>query len=416
MKMEILEIVKKCKTASYNIANLSTEMKNNAIELISESILKYIDRIIQQNNIDIDNAKRANLSSSLIDRLILTEKRIIEISDGIKEIIKLPDPVGNIISEWTTKEGLRIQKVSVSLGVICIIYESRPNVTVDSACLCLKSSNVCILRGGKEAINSNRVLAQIIIESLYNCGIPSECVTFIDSTERQIIYQLIKLDRYIDLIIPRGNEQMINEIREKATVPVLSHGKGLCHTYIDNDANLQMAKEISYNAKVQRPGVCNAMETLLVHKNIAKQLLTTLAKMYKEANVELRGCSETLKIISDIKLANEQDFSTEYLDLILSIKIVNSLDEAIEHINKYGSGHSESIVSENKENAQEFLKRVDASAVFYNASTRLHDGGVFGLGAEIGISTQKLHARGTMGIKELTTTKYIVYGSGHIRK
>jgi len=412
----ILEEVKKTKLSSQKISNITTDQKNNILEIISEELIKLTDNILQQNKIDVENAIKENLSKALIDRLTLTEKRIKDMSFAIKEIINLDDPVGEIISEWTRPIGIKIRKVRVPLGVILIIYEGRPNVTVEAASLCLKSGNAVILRGSKETINTNCILTDILKKAISKIGLPQETVLFINSTDRKIIYQLLEFDKYIDLVIPRGGEEMVRNIRKKSIIPVLSHGKGLCHTYIDEFADIDMAIKISYNAKVQRPGVCNAMETLLVHKNIANNLLPQLACLYKKSNVELRGCKNTLKILPDIKQATEDDWNTEYLDLILSIKIVNNIDEAIQHINTYGSGHSEAIVTENIDNANKFLREVDAGAVFHNASTRLHDGGVFGLGSEIGISTQKLHARGTMGLKELTTTKYLIYGSGQIRE
>jgi len=416
MTNPITKKAKIAKTSSRKLASLSTEIKNRALVSIVEEIEKNTDKIIAQNKIDIKKTTGKNLSSALIDRLMLNEKRIKEMAKSVLDIAELPDPVGEIISEWNSPSGFLIKKIRVPLGVIAIIYESRPNVTVDSTALCLKSGNAVILRGGSESINSNRILVEIISGALKSIkGMPEGVVQFIDTPDRLSIYEIIKLDNFIDLVIPRGGEKMIRQIREKSVVPVLSHGKGLCHTYIDKSADIDMAIKIAFNAKVQRPGVCNAMETLLVHKDIADKILPALAEDYKKANVELRGCPKTLKILTDIKKAKKEDWSTEYLDLILSVKIVDSIDRAIEHINEYGSGHTDSIITEDKKSAEKFLTEVDSSAVFHNASTRLHDGGVFGLGSEIGISTQKLHARGTMGLKELTTTKYVVYGTGEIR-
>ncbi|OIO71834.1 MAG: glutamate-5-semialdehyde dehydrogenase [Elusimicrobia bacterium CG1_02_37_114] len=416
MTNPITKKAKIAKTSSRKLASLSTEIKNRALVSIVEEIEKNTDKIISQNKIDIKKTTGKNLSSALIDRLMLNEKRIKEMAKSVLDIAELPDPVGEIISEWNSPSGFLIKKTRVPLGVIAIIYESRPNVTVDSTALCLKSGNAVILRGGSESINSNRILVEIISGALKSIkGMPEGVVQFIDTPDRLSIYEIIKLDNFIDLVIPRGGEKMIRQIREKSVVPVLSHGKGLCHTYIDKSADIDMAIKIAFNAKVQRPGVCNAMETLLVHKDIADKILPALAEDYKKANVELRGCPKTLKILTDIKKAKKEDWSTEYLDLILSVKIVDSIDRAIEHINEYGSGHTDSIITEDKKSAEKFLTEVDSSAVFHNASTRLHDGGVFGLGSEIGISTQKLHARGTMGLKELTTTKYVVYGTGEIR-
>jgi glutamate-5-semialdehyde dehydrogenase len=412
----ITDNLAKTKIAARKLAVTSTETRNKALDNMADAIVKSAEKIIKQNKIDVDSAVKNGLSSALIDRLTLTEQRIKSIADSIKEIARLPDPVGEIISDWTRPNGLHLQKIRVPLGVVCMIYESRPNITAETAALCVKSGNAVVLRGGSESINSNRVIADVIIDVLHDSGIPDGTVFFIPVTDRQVIYDLIKQDKYIDLVIPRGNEQMIRSIREGSTVPVLSHRQGLCHTYIDEHADVQMAQKIAYNAKVQRPGVCNATETLLVHKNIAKEVLPALADMYKKSGVELRGCTETMKLVPGIKLAADKDWDTEYLDKILSIKIVETIQDAIDHVNKHGSGHTESIVTEDKTAAARFINEVDTSAVFHNASTRLHDGGVFGFGSEIGISTQKLHARGTMGLRELTTTKYVVYGTGQIRE
>jgi glutamate-5-semialdehyde dehydrogenase len=427
MKEELIKKAERAKSACRKLANLSTEIKNKALLAIADALKKEKTKILSANQVDLNNAKKVNLSSALIDRLTLNEKRISEMVKGLKEIVDLSDPVGKIIAEWTRPfgglkvnktepNGLKIQKVSVPLGVILMIYESRPNVTIEASGLCLKSGNAVILRGGSEAIKTNTILAKIIGQTAYANGIPDGSIEFIETTEREAISELIKLDQYIDLVIPRGGEEMIRAIREKATVPVLAHGKGNCHTYVDKEANIEMAIKICYNAKVQRPGVCNAMEKLLVHQEIAKKFLPLMIEEYKKAGVELRGCTRTQQIIPEVKPATEDDWYREYLTLILAIKIVDSVEEAIEHINKYGSGHSETIVTENKETAKKFLQEVDSSAVFHNASTRLHDGGVFGFGSEIGISTQKLHARGTMGLNELTSTKYIVFGKGQIRE
>jgi len=417
MKEELIKKAEKAKIASWKLVNLTTKTKNDALLAMADALEKGKEKILRANQVDLENANsRLQITEAFIDRLTLNEKRISEMAKSLKEIVGLPDPVGRIIAEWTRPDGLKIQKVSVPLGVILMIYESRPNVTVEATGLCLKSGNALILRGGSEAINTNTVLAKIIAQTAEQNGIPEGSIEFIETTEREAIFELIKLERYIDLVIPRGSEEMIKTIREKATVPVLAHGKGNCHTYVDKEANLEMAIRVCYNAKVQRPGVCNAMETLLVHKEIAKKFLPLMLEEYKKAKVEIRGCEKTREIIPEVKLATEDDWYREYLSLILAVKIVNSIEEAIEHINKYGSGHSEAIITENKETAKKFLQEVDSSAVFHNASTRLHDGGVFGLGSEIGISTQKLHARGTMGLNELTSTKYIIYGKGQVRE
>jgi len=430
MKEELIKKAERAKNASRKLANLSTKIKNDALLAIADALEKEKAKILTANQIDLDNLRKTEngeRKTAFIDRLTLNEKRISEMVKGLREIVDLSDPVGRIIAEWTRPfdrlkvnktepNGLKIQKVSVPLGVILMIYESRPNVTVEASGLCIKSGNAVILRGGSEAIRTNTVLAKIIAQTAQQNGLPEGSIEFIETTERKVIFELVKLDQYIDLVIPRGGEEMIRAIREKATVPILAHGKGNCHTYVDKEANMEMAIKICYNAKVQRPGVCNAMETLLVHKEIAEKFLLPMIKEYKKAGVEIRGCERTAQIIPEIKLATEDDWYREYLALILAIKIVDSVEEAIKHINKYGSGHSEAIITENKETAKKFLQEVDSSAVFHNASTRLHDGGVFGFGSEIGISTQKLHARGTMGLNELTSTKYIVYGKGQIRE
>ncbi|MBN1621830.1 MAG: glutamate-5-semialdehyde dehydrogenase [Endomicrobiales bacterium] len=404
------------KLASRKLLQLNAETKNKILAAMADAILKNKDEIIFRNEIDVEAAKDAGLSEAMVDRLVLNDKRIQEMARGLRDVAALPDPIGEIIADWTPPVGVHIQKVKVPLGVIGIIYESRPNVTVDATGLCLKASNAVILRGGSESISSNHTIVKIVSQAAYSQGLPEGAIQFIETTDRQAITELIKLDNLVDLIIPRGGEEMIRTIRQQATVPVLSHGKGLCHTYIDKTADLDMAKKIAFNAKCQRPGVCNAMETLLIHKDIAKNILPELCGMYKEKGVEVRGCPITKTIVPQVTDAKETDWSTEYLSMVLSVRVVESLDDAINHINKYGSGHSEAIITKDKQAAEKFLNEVDASAVFHNASTRLHDGSVFGLGAEIGISTQKLHARGTMGIKELTTTKYIVHGNGEIRE
>lgn len=416
LKQTVITQAATAKLASRKLGQLTAETKNKILIAMAEALLKEKDEILFHNEIDIDAAKEAGLTEALIDRLTLNDKRIQEMSRQLRDVAALPDPVGEILADWVAPVGIHIQKVRVPLGVIAMIYESRPNVTVDATGLCLKSGNAVILRGGSEAINSNHSLVKIIVNAANQHGLPEGAIQFIETTDRQALTELIKLDTLIDVIIPRGGEEMIKSIRENATVPVLSHGRGLCHTYIDKSANPEMAKKVAFNAKCQRPCVCNAMETLLIHTDAAKNILPPLYEIYKKAGVEVRGDDASRNIVPDMKAAVESDWSSEYLSLILSIKIVNSIDDAINHINKHGSGHSESIVTEDKNSAERFLKEVDAAAVFHNASTRLHDGGVFGFGSEIGISTQKLHARGTMGLKELTTTKYIVRGHGEIRE
>ncbi|MGB9744636.1 MAG: glutamate-5-semialdehyde dehydrogenase [Desulfurella sp.] len=405
----IENLCQKAKKASQTI--LSEEKINACLEKIAYNIGMKKNQIIEENLKDIQSS---NLSKALTDRLTLNEKRIDSIIESLHTIINLKSPVGEIIKGWKLKNDLEIEKVRVPIGTIAIIYEARPNVTVDAFALCFKSSNSCVLRGGKEAFNTNKYLSSLIRQTLESFNINPDFLTFIDKTERQAIEHLIKMDKYIDLLIPRGGESLITFISKNATVPVIQHYKGLCHLYIDDSASIDMALNIAYNAKVQRPSVCNAIETLLVHKNIAGKFLPLLAKKFENI-VELRGCENTLKILPNIKQATQEDWQTEYLDYILSIKIVDSTDQAIEHINEYGSKHSEAIVTQNYTNAEDFLNKVDAACVYVNASTRFSDGGEFGFGAEIGISTSKLHARGPMALEELTTYKYKIRGNGQIR-
>ncbi len=415
LKQYIEDICKKAKDAFFDLSSIGEDKINNVLNTLVELIEKNAEEIKRVNEIDLENAKKDGLSSALIDRLLLNDKRIKGMVDSIKTLISLRSPVGEIIDGWTIENGLSIEKIRVPIGVVGIIYESRPNVTIDAATLCLKSSNCAILRGGKEAINSNRFLSELIKEALRLNDVNENCVGFIDKTDREGVLHLAKADKYVDVIVPRGGEGLIKFVANNATVSVIKHDKGLCHTYIDKDADLEKALDISFNAKVQRPGVCNAMETLLVHKDIADKFLPKFKELMDKANVELRGCEKTLEML-DIKRAEESDWDEEYLDLILSIKVVDNLDDAVKHINRHGSNHSEAIVTENYTNAEEFLNRVDASCVYVNASTRFTDGGVFGMGAEIGISTNKLHARGPVGLSELTTYKYKIRGNGQIRQ
>ena len=415
IKQAVVTQAMKAKLASRKLALLSAETKNRILTAMAEALVKGKDDIIFHNEIDVEAAKDSGLAEALIDRLRLDEKRITGMSMALKDIAALPDPVGEIVADWTPPAGIRVQKVRVPLGVVAMIYESRPNVTVDAAGLCLKSGNAVLLRGGSEAINSNHLLVKTIAPAAYAAGLPEGAIQFIETTDRKAILEMIKLDSLVDLVIPRGGEEMIRFVRENATVPVLAHGKGLCHTYVDKAADIEMARKIVLNAKCQRPGVCNATETLLVHKDIAEKFLPLICSDFKKTGVEMRGDPQVKKIFDGVTLADEKDWSTEHLAMIISIKVVASIDEAINHISKYGSGHSEAIVTNDNAAAERFMNEVDAAAVFHNASTRLHDGGVFGFGSEIGISTQKIHARGTMGLKELTTTKYKVYGNGEIR-
>ncbi|MDD5353703.1 MAG: glutamate-5-semialdehyde dehydrogenase [bacterium] len=416
LKEEIIRRAAAAKRAAYALANISTEIKNKALLAMADALQAGKDDILFKNEIDVEAAKEAGLSAALIDRLSLTEARIAGMIKGLQEMAGLKDPVGEVLLSVERPNGLKINKVRVPLGVIGIIYESRPNVTVDTAGLCLKSGNAVILRGGSEAVNSNHILAKTIAAAAYATGIPEGAIQFIETTDRQAVLDMVKLDKFVDVIIPRGGEELIQFIKEHSTIPVISHGKGVCHTYVDIDADLKMAEEICFNAKVQRPGVCNAMETLLVHNGIALEFLPQMAARFTAAKVELRGDEKTLAILKGIKLAAEEDWSEEYLDLILSVKIVDTAEEAVAHINKFGSHHSETIVTKNKKRADEFMRAVDSAAVYWNASTRFTDGGEFGMGAEIGISTQKMHARGPMGLNELCSYKYMIYGNGQTRK
>ncbi|MFH1238688.1 MAG: glutamate-5-semialdehyde dehydrogenase [bacterium] len=415
-KQDLIEKAKRGKEAAKLLANVTNDVKNRALYAMAEAIEKQRDEIMAANQIDIKAAEQAKLSPALVDRLLLNDKRLRGMIEGLREVATLGDPVGEIIEEKARPNGLLIRKVRVPLGLIGIIYESRPNVTGDAAGLCIKSGNAVLLRGGSEAINSNKAIAKVLSEVAVKEGLPEGTIQFIDTTDRKAVMEMIKLNDFIDVIIPRGGEEMIKEIIANATVPVISHGKGVCHTYVDERADLRMAEGICFNAKVQRPGVCNAMETLLVHKNIAGPFLPFMIKKYQDTKVEIRGDAKTKALVKDIKEATEADWSTEYLDLILSVKVVESVEEAIEHITKYGSAHSDAIVTEDKKIAEKFLKEVDSAAVYWNASTRFTDGGEFGLGAEIGISTQKIHARGPMGVRELTSFKFKIYGNGQIRE
>ena len=409
------DILKSVKEASYEIANLKGEIKRKVLNEMAERLEKYSDSIIEANKKYLEYAKEANLSEALIDRLLLNEDRIKSMADSLRDIAKLKDPVGRIIDGWRLDNGLEIQKVKIPIGVIGIIYESRPNVTSDAAGLCFMSGNACILKGGKEAYHSNVTIIEILRYVLEKNKLPVDAVSLLPDYSRSGVEWLIKQDKYVDLIIPRGGEKLIRFVSENSKVPVVKHDKGLCHVYIHEDADLKKGARIALNAKVQRPGVCNAVETLLVDRKVAGEFLPVIKEMMEKEGVELRGCELTLEYI-DVKPASEEDWHTEYLDKILSIRVVDNIDDAIEHIQTYGSGHSDSIVTENLKAAEEFLNKVDSACVYLNASTRFTDGGVFGFGAEVGISTNKLHARGPMGIDDLTTYKYKIIGDGQIRE
>ncbi|PMP67537.1 MAG: glutamate-5-semialdehyde dehydrogenase [Thermodesulfobacterium geofontis] len=415
LKEMILNIAKRAKTASKNLAILSSGIKNEVLKRVAQKLRERKEELKKINEKDVNQALIQGHTKAFIDRLTLTDKIIEGMAKGLEEVAALPDPVGEVIKMWKRPNGLLVGKMRIPLGVIAIIYESRPNVTIDAAGLCFKSGNAVILRGGKEALNSNLALGEIFRETLKEFNILEDAVQVVPTPERKLMEYMLELEDYIDLVIPRGGEGLIRFVTERARMPVIKHYKGVCHVYVDEEANLEMAKKIAINAKCQRPGVCNAMETLLVHKGIAEKFLPSLAEEYKNYGVELRGCPETLKYVPWAKPATEEDWYAEYLDLILAIKVVNDIDEAIEHISKYGSNHTEAIVTENYSKAMKFLKEVDASVVLVNASTRFNDGGELGLGAEIGISTTKIHAYGPMGLEELTTTKFIVFGNGQIR-
>lgn len=412
----IAQIVKNAKTASRNIASANTTIKNTALNHIAEGIISSTTMLKAENEKDVIPAQKAGLSEAIIDRLRLTDSRIKGMAEGVKQIINLPDPVGDVIWERIRPNGLQIQKVRVPIGVIVIIYESRPNVTADAAALCLKAGNAVILRGGKESIHSNIAIYKILTSALEKAGLNKHCIQLVEVIEREAIDYLLKADQYVDVVIPRGGEALIRTVVEKSTIPVIKHYKGVCHVFVDEFANLKMAEEVCFNAKVQRPATCNAMETMLVHEKVASVFLPNIATKLLDAKVEIRGCNKTCKILSNIKQATEEDFYNEYLDLILNVKVVNSIDEAIAHIAKYGSNHSDAIITEDVNNAPKFTKEVDSAAVYVNASTRFTDGFEFGMGAEIGISTDKLHARGPMGLEELTSYKFVVYGNGQLRK
>lgn len=416
IKSDIQRIAQSAKEASLKLANLNTDAKNNALLRMAEELLKNADEIKKANNKDIVNAEGKGLSKAMLDRLTVSDKVLKTMSDGIREVAILPDPVGGVSKMWKRPNGLVVGKMRIPLGVIGIIYEARPNVTADAAALCLKSGNAVILRGGSEAINSNLAIAKVLQGACKKEGIPNSAIQVVPTTEREAVLEMLKLEEYIDLIIPRGGEGLIRFVVDNSKIPVIKHYKGVCHIFVDEFADLNMAEKICFNAKVQRPGVCNAMETLLVHKNIAKDFLPKMGKKYQNAHVEIRGCKETRKILPYAKIAAEDDWSAEYLDLILAVKVVKDMDEAIAHIARYGSLHTESIITRDYFNSQRFLREVNSSTVLVNASTRFSDGFQLGLGAEIGISTTKIHAFGPMGLEELTTQKFIIYGEGQIRE
>jgi glutamate-5-semialdehyde dehydrogenase len=406
---------KEARASSRVLATLPAKDRDRILHEMANALRAHTTHLIEANELDLQAGEQSNLSTALMDRLILNSDRINAMATALEEIAQLKDPLGRIIEGWTTHEGLHIQKVSIPIGVIGIIYESRPNVTSDTAGLCFKSGNVCILKGGKEAQHSNRAIASVLQEVLKKNQLPTSLISLLPDSSRQGVEQLIKMDHDVDLIIPRGGEQLIRFITQNASVPVIKHDKGQCHTYIDKDANLQSAIAIALNAKVQRPGVCNAMETLLVDQAIAHHALPRLKEAFDQASTLLKGDQKTADII-EVSPATDRDYDTEYLANILNIRVVDGVDEAIEHIHQFGSGHSEAIITQNVSTAEHFMNQIDAAALYLNASTRFTDGGAFGFGAEVGISTNKLHARGPMGIEGLTTYKFKIYGQGQIRQ
>ena len=411
----LISMGQKAKEASYELGVASPGQKNEALTFMAEELIKAKEEIIKANEIDRQNAIKKGITDALLDRLSLDDSRIEAMAQGLLDIVKLQDPVGEVTNMWQMPNGLQIGQKRVPIGVLGIIYESRPNVTSDAAGLCLKSGNAVILRGASDAINSNKAVAKALVAGIKRSGLPQDCVQLLEDTSRETAREMMRLNNYIDVLIPRGGAGLIKSVVQNATVPVIETGTGNCHIFVDETADLEMAKAIVLNAKVQRPGVCNAAEKLLVHESIANEFLPTIVKALRENGVEVRGCDKAQAIVDDIKVIEEPEWHQEYLDLIIAVKVVKDVDEAIKHINNHGTKHSEAIITESYKNSQKFLQRVDAAAVYVNASTRFTDGGEFGFGGEIGISSQKLHARGPMGLKELTTSKYIIFGDGQIR-
>lgn len=403
------------KEAEKTLMVASSEKKNQALKKIAEGLIENTDKIIEANKVDLENGEKNGMAKSMLDRLKLDKERIEGMAKGVLDVATLPEPVGRILSATERPNGLRIEKVSTPIGVIAVIFEARPNVTSDAAALCLKSGNTVILRGGKEAINSNKTIAKVMRQAVKEAGMPEDVIQLVEDTSRESANELMKMNEYVDVLIPRGGAGLIQAVVKNATVPVIETGVGNCHIYIDKNADLKKAVDIVFNAKTSRPSVCNAAESLLIHKDIAKEALVAIKNKLDEKDVTLVGDSKAREIIPDMEKATDADWATEYLDYKMSVKIVDSVEEAIDHIHKYSTGHSECIVTENAGTAEKFMNQVDSAAVYLNASTRFTDGGEFGFGAEIGISTQKLHARGPIGLPELQSFKYKIYGDGQIR-
>ena len=416
LKDEAMRLGKQAKSAARRLASLSSAEKNRALGLMADKLETRCERLVEENEKDLKAAKAAGVSGALLDRIALNPARVKAMAKGLRDVMALPDPVHEIVKMWRRPNGLQVGKMRIPLGVIGIIYEARPNVTADAAALCLKSGNAVILRGGSEAHFSNQAIGEVLRQACAETQVPQDAIQIVAIKDHALVNELLQLEDYIDLIIPRGGEELIRAVAAQSRIPVIKHYKGVCHVYVDEDASLDMAQRICMNAKVQRPSVCNAAETLLVHEGIAPKFLPEMIARYQAAGVEIRGCEKTRALVPGIKTATEADWTTEYLDLILSVRIVKNLEEAIDHIERYGSEHTETIVTSNYERSREFIDRVNSSAVMVNASTRFNDGGELGLGAEIGISTSKIHAFGPMGLEELTTTKFIVLGNGQIRE
>jgi glutamate-5-semialdehyde dehydrogenase len=416
LKDQALGLGKRAKIAARRLAQLSSKDKNRALLLMADKIEAGSPFLLEENRKDLESATKTGVSTAVLDRIALDAGRVNGMAKGLREVAALPDPVGEVVKMWRRPNGLQVGRMRIPLGVIGMIYEARPNVTADAAALCLKSGNAVILRGGSEAHHSNQAIGAVLRDACAETAVPRDALQMVEVKDRALVNELLQLEKHIDLIIPRGGEDLIRAVAANSKIPVIKHYKGVCHVYVDADASLEMAERICFNAKVQRPSVCNAMETLLVHEAIAPTFVPAMIAKYQAAGVEIRGCEKTCALVPGIKKATESDWTEEYLDLILALRIVTDMDEAIDHIERYGSEHTESIVTSDYGRSREFIERVNSSAVMVNASTRFNDGGELGLGAEIGISTSKIHAFGPMGLEELTTTKFIVFGDGQIRE